>query len=125
MGWRTTPYGSELDACPGNPGESRRSVVARVQFLTISAGAYHADGPLGPSDPNIDRSLVSGCALAIADVDDIGKTTMDNLVVFSVLNDCVRTKKNIFQVPAAMPKCTSGKCICKSLPLRFAILSFD
>jgi len=47
-GWSTTEPGSELDACPGS-----------------NAGPYHA------GDPNsmvIEDDLISGCALAIADV---------------------------------------------------------
>jgi len=31
---------------------------------------------------------VSGCALGIADVDDISKVTMDNLAIFSVQHQC-------------------------------------
>jgi len=41
-----------------------------------------------PSASDIDRSLVSGCALGIADVDDISKVTMDNLAIFSVQHQC-------------------------------------
>lgn len=52
FGSRTTVPGSDLDACPGNPG------------------AYHSGDP---SDLEIDPNMVSGCALAIADTDDISK----------------------------------------------------
>lgn len=83
--------GSPLDACPDN------------------AGAYHASQvPGGP----IDNSLVSGCALAIADKDDISQVTEDDFAVFSVQKDCVRHKMTPFDVPAAMPPCTGEKCIC-------------
>lgn len=37
---------------------------------------------------------------------------MDNLVIFSVVKDCVKQKENVFQIPKAMPKCTGKKCIC-------------
>ncbi|KAK4703993.1 hypothetical protein P7C70_g2222, partial [Phenoliferia sp. Uapishka_3] len=80
-----------LDACPGN------------------SGAYHAGDP---SEPFIEPSMVAGCALGIADVDDINLVTMDNLAIFSVQHACVQQKDTTFQVPAMMPKCTGAKCIC-------------
>ncbi|KAM0755229.1 hypothetical protein T439DRAFT_377579 [Meredithblackwellia eburnea MCA 4105] len=91
-GWRTTVPGSPLDACPGG-----------------TAGVYHS------GDPNaftIDKSLLSGCALGIADVDDINKVTMDNMVIFSVQHNCVQQKVTEFAIPKMMPKCTGKKCIC-------------
>ncbi|KAL8287610.1 hypothetical protein RQP46_003468 [Phenoliferia psychrophenolica] len=66
-------------------------------------------------DPNskvLMPDLLSGCALAIADVDDIEKVTVDNLVVFSVQPDCVRTKLTTFEIPKMMPACTGKKCVC-------------
>ncbi|SGY20159.1 BQ5605_C017g08501 [Microbotryum silenes-dioicae] len=91
FGWSTTKPGSHLDACPGNPG------------------AYHSGDPLKDS---IDENLLSGCALAIADVDDIEKVTPDNLVIFSVQSQCIKQKITSFEVPAAMPPCKGKKCIC-------------
>ncbi|GAA5860488.1 hypothetical protein JCM8547_000319 [Rhodosporidiobolus lusitaniae] len=89
-GWATTEPGSELDACPGNPGAYH--------------AAYYAD--------SVEEDLLSGCAMAIADVDDIEKTSMENLAIFSVQHECVKQKLTTFEVPAAMPPCKSGKCIC-------------
>ncbi|KAI5475313.1 Galactose-binding domain-like protein, partial [Pseudohyphozyma bogoriensis] len=91
FGWSTTPEGYPLDACPGN------------------SGAYHSGTP-GAAD--IDTSMLSGCALGIADVDDISKVTMDNLVIFSVQHECVKQKHTSFEIPARMPACTGEKCIC-------------
>ncbi|SCZ89799.1 BZ3500_MvSof-1268-A1-R1_Chr9g10599 [Microbotryum saponariae] len=54
----------------------------------------------------------SGCALGIADVDDINKVTMDNLVIFSTLQKCGASPYNDFEIPALMPACTGAKCIC-------------
>ncbi|SGY79428.1 BQ5605_C008g05129 [Microbotryum silenes-dioicae] len=90
-GVSTTTPGSLLDACPGNPG------------------AYHSGDPAAT---DIDRNLLSGCALGIADVDDISKVTIDNLAIFSVKHSCVAKKFNTFDIPAAMPACTGKKCIC-------------
>ncbi|POY71101.1 hypothetical protein BMF94_5858 [Rhodotorula taiwanensis] len=91
-GYATSVPGSELDACPGS-----------------NAGPYHAGDP---ESKIIDHNLVSGCALAIADVDDISKVTMDNLAIFSVQHECVQQKMTDFEVPARMPACTGEKCIC-------------
>lgn len=60
----------------------------------------------------VDDGLLSGCALAIADVDDISKTTFDNLIVFSVQTQCVKQKDTTFDIPLELPKCTGKKCIC-------------
>ncbi|GAA5970606.1 hypothetical protein JCM11641_007368 [Rhodosporidiobolus odoratus] len=89
-GWATTEPGSEYDACPGNPG------------------AYHASY----AADDVEEDMLSGCALAIADVDDINDVTMDNLVIFSVQQECVKQKETYFNVPAKMPACTGSKCIC-------------
>ncbi|GAA5915517.1 hypothetical protein JCM5296_004705 [Sporobolomyces johnsonii] len=91
-GVSTTTPGSTLDACPG-----------------ANAGPYHS------GDPNamtIDQSLLSGCALGIADVENIEDVTMDNLAIFSVNHNCVKQKETSFEVPAAMPACTGSNCIC-------------
>ncbi|GAA6005970.1 hypothetical protein JCM11491_004076 [Sporobolomyces phaffii] len=91
-GYATTTPGSELDACPGP-----------------NAGPYHSGDP---NSQEIEEDLVSGCALAIADVENIEDVTMDNLVVFSTQQNCVRTKETTFEIPAKMPKCTGSNCIC-------------
>ncbi|KAL8276115.1 hypothetical protein RQP46_011497 [Phenoliferia psychrophenolica] len=92
VGWSTTTPGSKLDACPSG-----------------TAGPYHSGDA---SSYAVEDSLLSGCALGIADVDDISKVTMDNLAIFSVVEKCVKQRLTDFQVPAMMPKCTGAKCIC-------------
>ncbi|SCV72962.1 BQ2448_6887 [Microbotryum intermedium] len=108
FGWSTTEPGSLLDACPGN------------------SGAFHSGDP---ADDHIDEKLLSGCALAIADVDEIDKVTPDNLVIFSVQSQCVKQKYTSFEVPAAMPPCTGKKCICSWLAnngtANFYMTAFD
>ncbi|KAL8279652.1 hypothetical protein RQP46_007965 [Phenoliferia psychrophenolica] len=91
FGVTPTVVGSNLDACPNN------------------SGAYHSGDP---TTGVVDDSQLSGCALAIADVDDIGKVTWDNLAVFSVQTQCVKQKMTSFEVPKMMPSCTGEKCIC-------------
>ncbi|KAL8291898.1 hypothetical protein RQP46_002156 [Phenoliferia psychrophenolica] len=90
FGWSTTPVGSYLDACPGNPGP------------------YHAD----PLAQQVIPAQIAGCALGIAQVDNIEDTNMDNIVIFSVQPNCVQTKMTSFDIPAMMPACPGGKCIC-------------
>ncbi len=70
---------TNLDACPGN------------------TGAYHSGDPEADT---IDQNLLSGCALGIADVDNIDDVTMDNLAIFSVNHECVKQKDTSFEIPA-------------------------
>ncbi|GAA6055791.1 hypothetical protein JCM3770_004803 [Rhodotorula araucariae] len=91
-GYATTEPGSALDACPGD-----------------NAGPYHSGDP---NSKEIDNNLLSGCALGIADVDNINDVTMDNLAIFSVNHECVKQKETSFEIPAKMPACTGEKCIC-------------
>ncbi|KAI5475618.1 hypothetical protein MNV49_001128 [Pseudohyphozyma bogoriensis] len=84
FGDRTTVPGSKLDACPlGN------------------AGPYHSGDP---ALDHIEPSKLAGCALGIADVDDIENTNWDNIAIFS----CVAQKVTTFDIPAMMPPCSSG-----------------
>ncbi|GAA5862792.1 hypothetical protein JCM3774_001922 [Rhodotorula dairenensis] len=89
-GARTTDPDSELSACPEN------------------YGAYHAGHPDGP----VEQDMLSGCALAVADKDDIEQVGWDDLVVFSVNHECVKQRVTPFEIPARMPACSGEKCIC-------------
>ncbi|KDQ11515.1 hypothetical protein BOTBODRAFT_451276 [Botryobasidium botryosum FD-172 SS1] len=64
--------------------------------------AYHTAG-LGD---------VKGCALAIAYKSDVKEVQPEDFVVFSVNHTCVWNRFTDFQVPAAMPPCPDGRCIC-------------
>jgi hypothetical protein len=72
-----------------------------------------------PLSTEIDLNLLSGCALGIADVDNINDVTMDNLAIFSVQHECIKQKVTSFDIPARMPPCTGEKCICVSSSLLF------
>ncbi|KWU44348.1 hypothetical protein RHOSPDRAFT_34138 [Rhodotorula sp. JG-1b] len=89
-GARTTDNSAELSACPEN------------------YGAYHSGDPAGP----VDESMLSGCALAVADKDDIEQVGWDDLVVFSVNHNCVKQRVTPFEIPSRMPACSGEKCIC-------------
>ncbi|KAH9948720.1 hypothetical protein B0H21DRAFT_732796 [Amylocystis lapponica] len=55
---------------------------------------------------------LKGCALAIAYKDDVTQVQPADFTVFSVNQTCVWTRFTDFQVPAKMPPCPSGGCIC-------------
>ncbi|KAJ2924869.1 hypothetical protein H1R20_g12243, partial [Candolleomyces eurysporus] len=64
--------------------------------------AYHTHG--------IDD--LEGCALAIAYKDDVNQVQPEDFTIFSVNQTCVWTRFTDFSVPAAMPPCPAGGCIC-------------
>lgn len=67
--------------------------------------SMHAGSPLDPSQ-------LTGCGLAIAYKSEFQDVKPEDFVVFSVQHDCVRVSKTQFEVPAEMPACDGGKCIC-------------
>ncbi|KAI0051570.1 hypothetical protein FA95DRAFT_240861 [Auriscalpium vulgare] len=73
------------DPCPGSP-----------------TAEYHTSG--------IDD--VKGCALAIAYKSDVNDVKPEDFTVFSVNQTCVFYRFTDFAVPARMPPCPDGKCIC-------------
>ncbi|GAA5951057.1 hypothetical protein JCM21900_005710 [Sporobolomyces salmonicolor] len=73
------------------------------------AGPYHSGNP-NASVP--DPTFISGCALGIADKDDIENVGWDDLAIFSVNHNCVAQRITTFEIPARMPSCTGDKCIC-------------
>ena len=73
------------DPCPGSPPE-----------------VYHTTG--------IDD--VTGCGLAIAYKSDVREVQPEDFTVFSVNHTCVWHRFTDFQVPARMPPCPAGGCLC-------------
>ncbi|KZT07581.1 uncharacterized protein LAESUDRAFT_724528 [Laetiporus sulphureus 93-53] len=55
---------------------------------------------------------LKGCALAITYQSDVSQVQPEDFVVFSVNQTCVWTRFTEFQVPARMPSCSDGGCIC-------------
>ena len=53
-----------------------------------------------------------GCALAITYQSDVTKVQPEDFTIFSVNHTCVWTRFTDFQVPARMPACPEGGCIC-------------
>lgn len=64
------------------------------------------------------KEVLLGCGLAIttkgpASVGwDLDKVKAEDLVVFSVKNDCVKKRDTTFAIPADMPECPPEGCIC-------------
>ena len=55
---------------------------------------------------------LGGCALAVAYKSDVSEVKPEDFAVFSVNHTCVWYMHTDFQVPADMPPCPDGKCIC-------------
>jgi hypothetical protein len=89
--WPSGPGGNQQDSnnpdypCPGKP---------TTQF--------HTNG--------IDD--LGGCALAVAYKSDVNQVQPEDFTVFSVNQTCVWSLHTYFEVPADMPPCPNGKCIC-------------
>jgi len=55
---------------------------------------------------------LGGCAISIAYKSDVNDVTPDDFVIISVNHTCVWTRFTAFDIPAEMPPCPGGKCIC-------------
>lgn len=86
--WESDPGGniqSGDDVCPGSPPSE-----------------YHTTGP----------DDLKGCSLAITYQSNVSEVQPEDFTVFSVNQTCVWTRFTDFQVPARMPPCPDGGCIC-------------
>ena len=73
------------DVCPGSPSTE-----------------YHTNG----------IADLEGCSLAIAYKNDSAAVQPEDFTVFSVNQTCVWNRLTDFQVPARMPPCPPGGCVC-------------
>ncbi|KAJ1307903.1 hypothetical protein OPQ81_001981 [Rhizoctonia solani] len=64
--------------------------------------AFHTNGISG----------LGGCGLAIAYKNDIHAVKPEDFAIFSVNHLCVWNRFTDFEVPAKLPECPGGKCIC-------------
>lgn len=58
------------------------------------------------------KADIAGCALSIAYTDDPKVVRPEDFVIFSVQHECVWHRDTVFDIPAAMPPCSNGKCMC-------------
>ncbi|KAJ7197001.1 hypothetical protein GGX14DRAFT_472520, partial [Mycena pura] len=110
-------------------GESFTVEIASNQGETsLSFGGQFAsdwpDGHTYPEDYNVPTCITSpnmhtqnetraaGTAFAIAYTSDIKQVTPDNLAVFTVRYHTPWKRVTSYDVPAGMPACPSGGCIC-------------
>ncbi|KAF8519415.1 hypothetical protein JB92DRAFT_2786777 [Gautieria morchelliformis] len=77
----------------------------------INNQKYWSDGKSG----NLHTSGhpdVAGCALSIAYTDNARTVRPEDMTIFSVQHDCVWHRDTYFDIPANMPACPNGKCMC-------------
>lgn len=55
---------------------------------------------------------LGGCALAVAYKSDVSQVQPEDFTIFSVNQTCVWYMHTSFSIPAQMPQCPDGKCIC-------------
>jgi len=91
--WQSNPGGDARDK--NNPNED-------YPCLNYPTSQFHTNG--------VDD--LGGCALSIAYKSDINEVQPEDLVVFSVQQKCVWNRFTHFDIPADMPACPNGKCIC-------------
>ncbi|KAF9056913.1 hypothetical protein BDP27DRAFT_1372961 [Rhodocollybia butyracea] len=101
-------------------------IAANQGYTSLSFGGQFAsdwpDGQTYPDNvptcittPNMhtqNQSMAAGTALAIAYVSDIADVTPENLVVFSVAYNTPWKRMTTYDIPADMPACPEGGCIC-------------
>lgn len=82
-----------------------------------NGGSYpeDLDIPTCITEPNLhaqNESMAAGTAWAISYTSDLSKVTPENLSVFTVLPRSPFRRQATYKVPAAMPACPEGGCIC-------------
>lgn len=82
--------------------------------LQLTAGDGNSPCPGQPTTQFHTNGIsdLGGCALAVAYNSDPNSVKPEDFVVFSVQHTCVWTKNTYFDIPADMPPCPNGKCIC-------------
>ncbi|KAF8591350.1 hypothetical protein K439DRAFT_1611346 [Ramaria rubella] len=84
-------------------GSYDESVENNLTYWTHgAAGNLHTTG----------HNDLGGCALSIAYTNDAKVVRPEDMVVFSVQQECVWHRDTVFDVPVNMPPCPDGKCMC-------------
>jgi len=120
-------------AHPPNPGDLFELPAGQPATAEIAcdkgATSFFASAPGGDiREPNVPNNVcpgspvqeyhtnglndLEGCSLAIAYKNNVTDVQPEDFTVFSVNQTCVWTRFTEFQVPARMPPCPEGGCIC-------------
>ncbi|KAF8524302.1 hypothetical protein BU17DRAFT_84899 [Hysterangium stoloniferum] len=87
----------------GKPGSVNEAVENNVNYWGKEpAGNLHTSGHSG----------LAGCALSIAYTDNAKNVRPEDMTVFSIQHECVWHMNTVFAIPANMPPCPNGKCMC-------------
>ncbi|KAF9012214.1 hypothetical protein BDZ89DRAFT_1224185 [Hymenopellis radicata] len=78
----------------------------------VSSSSHHSTCITSPNLHTQNESMAAGTAFAISYQSDISKVTPENLVVFSVLEKSPWHRVATYDVPAGLPACPPGGCIC-------------
>ncbi|CUS15635.1 unnamed protein product [Tuber aestivum] len=100
-----TSYGTKSDGRDACPTDILMAHCGPSSANDKPAPSYHAGTPIDPKQ-------LLGCGLAIAYKDDATQVQPEDFTIFSVNDRCVDGLKQNFPVPAQMPDCPNGKCIC-------------
>ncbi|KAJ7612109.1 hypothetical protein FB45DRAFT_939883 [Roridomyces roridus] len=100
-----------------NRGETSYSFSGKFSSEWPDGGNYPEDYnvPSCITSPNMhtqNQSMAAGTAFAIAYTSDINQVTEDNLSVFTVRYHTPWKRETSYDVPADMPACPDGGCIC-------------
>lgn len=104
-----TSYGvvpSEIESVNGLPCNINMGSDGKAHYGDPNVAA--SNGPLHTAS----LATAAGCGLSIAYKSDITQVGTEDLVVFSTNASCPWTRDIVFEIPADMPPCPNGKCIC-------------
>ncbi|KAI5803377.1 hypothetical protein DFH27DRAFT_555513 [Peziza echinospora] len=118
-------FHGQLDNAPKNQvmqlpagGQVTIEHACNKEFTSYGKNKNGNNNPCPPDTPSmhagspIKEDLLRGCALAIAYKNDAKQVKKEDFVVFSVNTRCVRELRTSYRIPAGMPGCGGGKCIC-------------
>jgi len=98
-------------------GSVTLELACRKKFTSFGGGSGSGDPcpidieSLHAGHP-IEKKQILGCGLAIAYKSNAKDVKPADFTVFSIQEDCVKQINTNFAVPAGMPECPDGKCIC-------------
>lgn len=109
------PTGAPKEIASG--GSVTLELACRKKFTSFGGGTGSGDPcpidieSLHAGHP-IEKKQILGCGLAIAYKSNAKDVKPSDFTVFSIQEDCVKQINTKFSVPAGMPECPDGKCVC-------------